>query len=293
MKFTLALLLFLTYGLTWADNVYTCTKVGALKYQDCGDDNTVITNSLQPSTLVAVVDGCQTGSSSFWYCPTMKWAPASTVTDSTLIGMCGGTVTTLAGCAKGNGGMSAVQPKSSLEGVTWVSGWVYDEPVCVAKDDEERRKYQAIPPRLIVAWYCDRPGGIQGYVRVMSFTDGIRALKKDIPFGLSSDQKRYVDKQATTRALTADEQADADAFLILARPIATVSPIAAGKRPVVKANPDRTVGAKTGQTIAVGQPCKYYDRLVAFDAGGKPVGTAYYAVAGGYAVCVINGAVSK
>lgn len=173
--------------------------------------------------------------------------------------------------------------------------WSFTAPICYAKDDEERKKYQAIPPRLIIAWYCDRPGGIQGYVRVYSFADVIAALKKDIPFGLSKDQKSLLDQTITTRDLTPDEFKDASAFVLLARPVATVAPSGLAKsRTVYLALADRTRGADAKKTVAVGSPCLINDRLVVWNAA-KTIATAtdYYAVAGGFAQCKLVGAVSK
>lgn len=170
----------------------------------------------------------------------------------------------------------------------------FEPPVCYAKDDEERRQYTALPPRLIVAWFCDRPGGIQGYVRVFTFQSLLSSVAINVAYGTSLVQKAQLDAYMTTHSLTPDEQAAADTFLAKVRPTAQVAQTASNKRPIYTANPDRTVGLATGSKIASGQPCLINDRLVTLDTDtGLAQGTNYYAVSGGYAVCTITGAVTK
>lgn len=276
-----------------ADGVYTCTKSGAVNYQDCGDANTVITNAPKDTDLVAVIYSGTIGPASFWYNPSMRWIVWSNTSPDTLIGICGGTETDLQKCAYGNGGASQIQARKAIVGL--VSAWQLQPTDCYAKDDEERRQYTALPPRLILAWYCDRPGGIQGYVRVYTFKDAIKALSADIPFISTKEQKAALDPLVTTRDLTPDEQLAANEFLNLVRPTAQVSVNGTSKtRPIYLAKTDRTVGQKTSLTAPVGSPCAIHDRLVTWDAAHVvPSATSYYAVPGGWAICTLYGAVSK
>lgn len=170
----------------------------------------------------------------------------------------------------------------------------FQTPICYAKDDEERREYSILPPRLVVAWYCDRPGGIQGYVRVFSFKSVVPALAVAIAYASTTEQKAKLDAYLSIRDLDADEQLVADAFTARVRPTAKVAPITTNKRPIYTANPDRTLGPKTGLSIAVGEACLINDRLVTLNPDKTVAGgTNYFAVPGGFALCTLTGAITK
>lgn len=186
--------------------------------------------------------------------------------------------------------------------------FVLDRPACYADDKDESKEWNVFPPRLIIAWYCDRPGGIQGYVRVYTFADSIRAFQTRIANAPAKDQKQLVDALVTTRELTVDEQSAADIFLASVRPTAAVSLLnGATTRPVYTAKTDRSVGPNmkvrnssgvvVNLTIPIGSECKYNDRLVSWDtAHTVAVGTNYYAlkdVVDGYAICTVTGKISK
>lgn len=287
-----------------ADGVYTCTKAGATNYQSCGDTNTVITKQIKADTLVAVTDGCPPGPSSFWYCPGMKWLPAASTVPATLIGMCGGSETDLQKCAFGNGGMSAVQPRSTLEGVVWPGSFVFTAKGCYPHVKEELR-WNGSYLHGIVLWYCDMPRGVVAH----SYVWGLRGAPMKTPPTDVPNPGQVSDTQATEilRSLTDHFQEEQEHQAVVAfddqygLKAYVVNGSSTVDAPTYSANKDFTRGALLKKRVKLGAECAPAFRLVTISKGVE-TGTNYYAliiknpVPGeqiSYAQCQLNGPISK
>jgi hypothetical protein len=274
-------LLLVIAGNAKADNVYVCTKSGSVAYQDCGDANTKIVNVVQPTDLVATTTGTGAycfGPASFWYCSTFAWKQSKDLADTTQVGMCGGTETTLSKCAAGNGGASAVELKKDIQGIDWILNFTGYE--CYPKSWDEIRKRKTTTAAVLL-WYCNEPTAI--YPQWFS---GNPANIPDNILGLS--WSALISAFKPSRVSTADEIALVEKLNIDEGVKITVAAISTGTRPVYAATATNTKGNDTGKRVGVGTPCGW-KRLQ--DSYGKA--TNYFLVDGGYALCTVVGITSK